>query len=343
MTADTVDVEATSSEAVPTGDVLAENKTGKPLVGIGGCLHGQAVRYNGDSKKANHSIRQLREAVNLKPFCPEVAIGLGVPREPIRLVTDSNKQLHAMDSQSQQRDYTESLQAVADSIVTKHTLLAGYILVKGSPSCGFERVKVYNEKGNGMPSDGVGIFAKRLMDIDPLLPVEEDGRLNDKPLRESFIRRIYAYSDWKQLLADSNGRPRHAQLIDFYSRYKYLVMAHHIDSYKAIGRLLASPDKQNPAQQRQDFIRLLMTALQQRADRKGYSNALSHVKGHLKRQIGSRQRVSLDEIIASYRAGEVPLVVPVTMLNHYFDLYPNEYINKQVLLQDYPAELGLRN
>ena len=217
------------------------------------------------------------------------------------------------------------------------------MLVKGSPSCGFERVKVYNQKGNGMPSDGVGVFTQQLMDIDPLLPIEEDGRLNDKPLRESFIRRIYAYSDWKQLLVKSEGHLRHAQLIDFYSRYKYLVMAHHIDSYKEIGRLLAKADKQQPEQQARQFITLLMTALQQRAHRRGYSNALFHVKEHLKRNINSLQRSSLDQIIHQYRDGEVPLVVPVTMLNHYFQLYPDNYINQQVFLQPYPAALGLRN
>ena len=312
----------------------------RPKVGIGGCLLGQAVRYNGGHKKAAGVLQQIQQAMELVGFCPEVAIGLGVPREPIRLVDAGSGELRAMDSAHQQQDYTQPLQHYADTVLDKHPDIAGYIGVKGSPSCGYERVKVYDGQGKNRPSRGVGVYARQLMQRDPLLPVEEDGRLHDTVLRENFIRRVYAYHDWKQHNVQTIT---HSQLIAFYSRYKYLVMAHRIENYQTIGRLLSRPNKNNPQQQARLFITLLMDALKHKATRKGYSNALFHVKGYLKRRINSEQRVSLDNVIEQYRLGVVPLVVPVTMLNHYFALYPDDYINQQVFLSPYPDVLGIRN
>lgn len=313
--------------------------TARPTLGLGACLVGQPVRFNGGHKKSSQPLAALQAVMDCVSFCPEVAIGLGVPRPPIRLVA-SDRHPRAMDSDSQSLDHTEPLQHYADSVVAANTRLAGYVLVKGSPSCGYERVKVYDRQGAGMASDGVGVFARQLMQRRPLLPVEDDGRLHNPVLRENFIRRVYAYHDWLQL----NRTPlSHHRLIEFYARYKYLVMAHHVASYQKLGRLLAAPDKAHPEQQAQQLIGLLMTALQRPASRQGFSNALSHIQGYLKRRISSGERVSLDGVIQQYRLGLVPLVVPVTLLNHYFKQYPDAYIGQQVFLSSYPDQLGIGN
>lgn len=272
-------------------------------------------------------------------FCPEVAIGLGVPRPPIRLVA-SDRQTRAMDSDHQQQDYTQPLQDYADLVLAQQPMLAGYVLVKGSPSCGYARVKVYDQQGNSQASKGVGVFARQLMQQQPLLPVEEDGRLQDHGLRENFIRRVYTYHDW---LCLNQQALTHHRLIGFYSRYKYLLMAHHVPSYQQIGKLLAAPDKENPQAQAHQLISLMMAALSRTITRKGYSNALSHIQGYLKRYISSTERVSLDQVIHQYRQGLVPLVVPVTLLNHYFKRYPDSYIGEQVFLSQYPDALGMGN
>jgi uncharacterized protein YbgA (DUF1722 family)/uncharacterized protein YbbK (DUF523 family) len=313
--------------------------TAKPKLGIGACLIGQPVRFNGGHKKSSEPLENLKKVMQMVSFCPEVAIGLGVPREPIRLVATDN-QLRAMDSNSQTEDYTEALAGYADKVADEQTNMAGYVLVKGSPSCGYERVKIYNTEGQGMASKGVGVFAQQLIDRQPLMPVEEDGRLFDNQLRENFIRRVYAYHDWLCL----NEEPlSHHRLVGFYSRYKYLVMAHHVPTYKAIGQLLSAADKQHPEQQAQQLISLLMEVLKRPATRRGYSNALSHIQGYLKRDISSGERVSLDHVISQYRQGLVPLVVPATLLNHYFKQYPDAYIGQQILLSSYPDELGIGN
>jgi uncharacterized protein YbgA (DUF1722 family)/uncharacterized protein YbbK (DUF523 family) len=306
----------------------------KPQVGIGACLVGHAVRYSGDAKKASHVLKKLSETMDMVALCPEVAIGLSVPREPIRIVENAQG-IHVKDTETQAIEYTQPLKNFANEMSEKHQQFAGYIFVKGSPSCGYERVKRYNDAGNALPNTGVGVYAQQIMDNDPLLPVEENGRLFDPPLRENFIRRVHAYHDWKQLkLAaekDNTSLTLH-QLSRFYSRYKYLVMAHNISSYKEIGRLLSKPDRENPQRQADKFIELLMTALKNSATRKGYSNALSHIQGYLKRDISSTERVSLGGVIDQYRSGDVPLIVPVTLLNHYFNSYPNDYIGQQTFL-----------
>ena len=305
----------------------------KPQVGIGACLVGHAVRYSGDAKKPSHVLNKLSETMDMVPLCPEISIGLPVPREPIRIVEDDNG-IYVKDTATQSIDYTDQLRDYANDVTNAHQDFSGYIFVKGSPSCGYERVKKYNDKGNPIHNDGVGIYAQQIMDNDPLLPVEENGRLNNPILKENFVRRVHLYHEWKQL-KDITLK----NLIEFYSRYKFLVMAHSLVSYKKIGRLLSKPvDNQSD-----QFIELLMNALKCPASRKGYTNALSHIKGYLKRDISSAERVSIDDIIEQYRVGEVPLIVPVKLLNHYFSIYPNGYIAQQTILIDniIPARAGI--
>ena len=185
-----------------------------PSVGVGACLVGSKVRYNGESKRKNRHIEKLGEHVKLQAFCPEVAIGMGVPRQTVRLVGDIGS-VKLMDSATQTTDFTRPMLAYALDVLEKHPDMSGYILVKGSPSCGFGRVKRYNDKGNVVLNDSEGIFAAELRRLDPLLPVEEDGRLCDAGLRENFVNRVFAYHDWKVSSAESTD---HHGLIQFWSR-----------------------------------------------------------------------------------------------------------------------------
>ena len=311
----------------------------KPAVGIGACLVGQPVRFNGESKRKNTHIESIKSHMNLMSCCPEIAIGLGVPREPIRLVGDIGN-VRLLDSDSQTKDYTDPIKSYAASVYENNPNMAAYILVKGSPSCGYERVKRYNELGNPLKSDAMGVFAAELHRLDPLMPLEEDGRLNDNRLRENFISRVYAYHDWKHLLAIGIT---HQALLKFWARYKYLVMAHSNASYKSIGRLLANHEKTSVDTMAQEFIHLLMDALKTMATRKTHTNVLEHIRGYLKKQLNSDDKQELGSIIEQYRTGIVPLVVPLTMLRHHFKNHQNDYIDQQVFFYPYPEQLSLRN
>ncbi len=311
----------------------------KPIIGIGACLVGQPVRYTGESKKRNRYIESLKSVAELNHFCPEIAIGLGVPRKTIRIVQDQHD-VRLTDSDSQSADYTLAMRDYAKQVMQSNPDMAGYVLVKGSPSCGFERVKRYNDAGHVIHNDARGVFTQALMDIDPLLPLEEDGRLNDHILRENFILRVYAYQQWKQLCADDGGLH---ELNQFWAQYKYQVMAHHILSYKELGRLLAQGKKQPLEQLRTEFGTLFMQALGHRPNVKSYTNVMYHIQGYLKRQISSSQKQELNTVINQYKSGIVPLIVPMTMLRYFFKQHDNPYINQQIFMQPYPDELGLRN
>ena len=311
----------------------------RPVMGIGACLAGKAVRYNGQTKSPNEHVRDLGEAFELRSFCPEMGIGMGVPRAPIHLVGGPT-QVRALDVETHSKDYTEQLADYANTVLGLAPELCGYILVKGSPSCGYDRVRRYADNGYGIGSDQQGIFAAALARTDPLLPLEDDGRLNDPGLRESFVTRAYAYHDWKQLCA--SGLSAH-KLIGFYSRYKYLVMAHHVPEYRELGKLLANAGNRAVDELAAEFIAALMGALAQRATLRSHTNVLFHLAGYLKRSVPSDERKRLNSLIEQYRLGQIPLVVPLTMLKHHFANNPNAYIDSQVFMAPYPDELKLRN
>ena len=320
-------------------DTESTESTPKPLLGIGSCLAGNEVRYNGQTKAPNVHVRALCDTFNTRAFCPEMGIGLGVPRPPIHLV-GTETEIRVVDVDSHANDYTQPIRDYASTVLSLAPEISGYILVKASPSCGYERVKRFNEKGNVVAHDQRGIFASALAERDPLLPLEDDGRLNDPSLRESFVTRVCAYHDWKLLQAEG-VTPR--GLVEFWSRYKYLVMAHHVPSYKSLGQLVAGAGKGNLDAVANEFIASLMGALTKRATRRSHSNVLFHMAGYLKRRVDGPERQRLAELIEDYRQGLVPLVVPVTMLKHHFANHPNAYIDQQAFLTPYPDHLKLRN
>jgi uncharacterized protein YbgA (DUF1722 family)/uncharacterized protein YbbK (DUF523 family) len=314
-------------------------KFGKPVIGIGACLVGQKVRYNGVAKRKNRHIQDIAAQSTLNAFCPEMAIGLGVPRETVRLVGTLG-QTRLKDSATQSLDYTDPMRANAEEVVSRNPNMSGYILVKDSPSCGMDRVKRYNDKGNVVFNDAMGIFASAIAALDPLLPLEEDGRLHDAGLRENFVTRVFAYHDWKQLRQDPLT---YGGLLQFWARYKYLALSHDAPTYKAIGRLLSNAKARALNNTAEEFIGLLMGALKKLATRKTHTNVLQHLKGYLKNDIESRDKQEIDTVITQYREGTVPLVVPITLLRHHFMHHSNSYIAQQVYMEPYPQQLSLRN
>ena len=293
--------------------------TGIP-VGISRCLLGEPVRYNGGHK---------RSAV-----CPEVEIGLGVPREPIRLV-DGDKGLRARGSDGE-RDHTAALTAAGERFGAAHSDLCGFIFTQKSPSCGLFRVKVYHDNGQPSAATGRGIFASAITQANPLLPAEEAGRLNDATLRDNFLTRVFAYYQWRQLV--QRGASRRG-IIAFYSRYKYLMLAHHQPSYRSIGRLLARAGLMSEEDLAQRFIQAFMTGLSHPATRKQITNALEHMRGHLKRDLGSAEKSELGDLLEHYRRGHLPLIAPLVLLRHHLQQRGDAYVCSQTLLAPFPDEL----
>ncbi len=307
-------------------------------VGISACLLGEKVRFDGGHKRHSYVTGTLGRYFEFIPVCPEAAVGLGIPRQPIRLVkTDGG--IRSLGTKDPTLDPTDALAAYGVETAGRLADISGYILKNNSPSCGMERVRVYNEKD--MPErNGRGIFASALMAELPLLPVEEEGRLGDPVLRENFIERVFVYKRWQKLMAEGFSAGR---LVDFHSDHKYLILAHSQAAYREIGRLVADAGKADADELAESYIRSLMAALTRPAKPKQHVNVLQHLMGYLKDKIDAEDRAELVEIIEQYRQGLVPLVVPITLINHHFRRHPDPYVMRQHYLQPHPRELMLRN
>jgi uncharacterized protein YbgA (DUF1722 family) len=202
-----------------------------------------------------------------------------------------------------------------------------------------ERVKVYNEKG--VPAKtGSGIFARIFMDHFPLLPAEEDGRLHDPKLRENFIERIFSFRRWRELLAQSKDR---GSLVGFHTRHKMLILSHSPDHHRRMGRLVAQAKSKPLDQLYTEYRDLFVEALRLKTTRKKQTNALMHAMGYFKRELSGDEKQELREIIDLYREEHVPLIVPITLINHYVRKYDQPYLREQFYLHPHPLELHLRN
>ncbi len=311
-------------------------------IGISACLVGHEVRYDGSHKRDAYITNTLGQYFEFLPLCPEVAVGLGIPRPTIHLVRQGGS-IRALEVRNASIDHTDKLEHYITGVLPQLEQVSGYILKKNSPSCGMERVKVYNpERPNTPPDrDGTGIFARNLQECFPLLPVEEEGRLCDPVLRENFIGRVFVYHRWRELAA-SGLTP--ASLVDFHSDHKYLLMAHDQVHARELGQMIAQVGKTDDLQQlAEDYVRLLMESLSKRVSRGQHTNVLQHLMGYLKTHLDAGDREELLDTIHQYRKGYVPLIVPVTLLKHHFRRHPQPYIERQYYLTPHPGELMLRN
>lgn len=308
-------------------------------IGVSQCLLGDQVRFDGTHKLNTYLTEVLGEYFDYRPFCPEMAIGLGVPRKPIRIVSTGNNDL-IRGVYNPELDVTQALMQEADQVATKHGDICGYLFTQRSPSCGVFGVKRYDVDGNLLDKKGRGAFAGRLIQLMPLLPVEESDRLADPAIRDNFLTRVFAYHEWKTFVepASSPGR-----ILAFYSRYKYQIMAHHIPSYYAIGRLLSDFSSQPLEKIQAEFINRFMTALCLPTTRKGNTNTLMHLRGYLKRQLSKQEQLELSQAIEAYRLGQVPMAVPLKLLKQHLLKYGSDYLKQQRYWAPHPQSLGLRN
>jgi uncharacterized protein YbgA (DUF1722 family)/uncharacterized protein YbbK (DUF523 family) len=311
----------------------------KIKVGISSCLMGNKVRFDGGHKHSRMCTDNLSRYFDFVSECPEMGIGMGTPRKPIRLIGDVDApEVVAVHDNS--INYTEKMREFSNQKAQETSDLCGYIFMKNSPSCGLFRVKVYQENGYPAATPGRGVYANAITQANPLLPVEESGRLSDANLRENFIARVYAYHNWQQL--KQQGLSKH-NIIEFHASYKYSLMAHAPASYLELGQFLADAGNYDIDELAERYFPMLMTSLTKLATRKSHTNVLMHLQGYLKKILPSREKQELAGIIEQYRTAQIPLIVPITMLKHHFNNHPNPYIAKQAYLQPYPDDLSLRN
>jgi len=308
-------------------------------LGVSACLLGENVRFDGGHKLDRFLTDTLGQFVEYVPVCPEVECGFPVPREAMRLVGDpAHPRLVTTRTNV---DHTERMVAWARKRVAEleGEGLCGYVFKSNSPSSGMERVRVYD--ANGVPSkSGVGIFARIFMEHFPLLPVEDEGRLHDMKLRENFIERVFTLKRWRDTLAE--GRTR-GNLVAFHTRHKLLLLAHSPKHYKEMGSLVAHAGELSPDELFPRYEAMLMEAMRLKATPAKHANVLQHLMGYFKEQLSPDEKQELLEAIERYRKGHVPLIVPVTLINHYVRKYAQPYLREQWYLNPHPIELQLRN
>jgi uncharacterized protein YbgA (DUF1722 family)/uncharacterized protein YbbK (DUF523 family) len=317
-------------------------------IGISACLLGEEVRFDGGHKRDRFLTDVLGPHVTWVPVCPEVEMGLGTPRETLRLVRTGPAEAAERLVRTRMLttrtgiDHTAGMVSWAkrrlDALAGED--LSGYVLKKDSPSCGMERVKVYDERGGAPVRNGRGLFAEALLARLPLLPVEEEGRLGDARLRENFIERVFAFRRLKDLFA---GRWTVGALVAFHTAHKMTLLAHSTTGYQALGRLVARARDVPRAALRRDYEIGFMQTLAALATTRRHTNVLMHMAGHLKTRIDAGSRQELADCILQYRAGLVPLVVPITLLRHHVRAHDVAYLRGQVYLDPHPRELMLRN
>jgi len=317
-----------------------DDRTGEKIkVGVSSCLIGDKVRWNGEHKKDAFVYDLLSPHFEWVPTCPEVEVGMGVPRETVYLEGEADAP--RMIGDKTKTDWTARMRAYAKKRARELSRLglAGHIFKKNSPSCGLMRVKVYSEKRT-FSGQGRGLFADEVARANPWIPVEEEGRLADPGLRENFIVRVFACHRVQRLFA---GRFSLAALVRFHTAEKFLLLAHSRKVYDELGRLVAGAKGLSHAEIRDRYWELYMRALSFKTTEKKNVDVLMHMLGFLKKRLSPEEKRDILESIGDYHRKLVPLIVPVTLLGHYVRKHRVQYLLDQVYLNPHPKELMLRN
>ena len=309
-------------------------------IGVSACLLGQEVRFDGGHKRNDFLTGTLGDFVEFVAVCPEVDIGLGIPRESLRLVRGDDGAVRMVANKSG-ADVTEAMNAYAERRATafEREDLSGYVLKKDSPSCGMARVRIYGRAGMPM-RDGRGLFAEALIRRLPNLPVEEEGRLNDPSLRENFIERVFAYHRMRALFT---GRWTAGGLVAFHTAHKLTLMAHSPRAYAELGRLVADSKHIERDGLCVRYAAEFMAAMKKLATPARHVNVMQHIAGYLRDGCDADSRRELMEAIDEYRRAMVPLVVPLTLIRHWVRRFDIAYLKGQTYLEPHPRELMLRN
>jgi uncharacterized protein YbgA (DUF1722 family)/uncharacterized protein YbbK (DUF523 family) len=309
----------------------------KIRLGISSCLLGQKVRFDGNHKLDSYLTDTFGQYFEWVPVCPEVAIGLGVPRPPIRLVGSPGAP-RAVGVKDDSLDVTDKLIAYGRQQARQLDDLSGYVFKSKSPSCGMERVKIYQRTGYPAKS-GRGIFAGAFLSGQSWLPAEEEGRLSNPRLRENFIERVFVYRRWQELMAHGLTASR---LVEFHTRHKLALMAHDVEAYRTLGRLVAQAGRRNLKEVGREYLARLMQAFQRLATPARHANVQMHLMGYLKKHLDADDKAELYGMIHAFRWGKAPFAAPLTLLKHHFRRHAGPYIAGQTYLNPDPRELLLR-
>lgn len=311
----------------------------RPLLGVSACLLGETVRFDEGHKKNHYILHELSSHMNFVSMCPELEAGFGSPRPAMQL-REQQKEIRLVYSNHPYTDVTDTLRSYSEHKIKELAHLDGFIFKKDSPSCGVFRVPVVLHSNGMRERVGIGVFAQIFQQHYPLIPVEEEGRLNDAALRENFFERVYAYRRWKAI---ENGEQNVQALIEFHARHKFMLMARGSAYYQELGRMVSGTTKKDLLQRRERYIHRFMDIMRIISRPGRQVNVLQHIMGYLKQSLSADDKKELLNVFESYRNRQTPLITPVTLLTHHLRVNPQSYIASQHYLNPFPEQLALRS
>jgi uncharacterized protein YbgA (DUF1722 family)/uncharacterized protein YbbK (DUF523 family) len=307
----------------------------QPRVGVSACLMGQPVRFDAGHRKNRFLVEDCAGFFQLHPVCPEAELGLGIPRPALQL-RQYDQQVRLVYSKNPAHELTPDMRAFAEQRIDVFEQLDGFVFKKDSPSCGLERVPVYDNVSGMRERKGTGVFAETFRRRHPMVPVEDEGRLQDRDIRQNFLERVYAHYRWRQMV-DADSKP--AGLRDYHQRYKLMLMAKSPDGCRRLGQLVAGAGKQNLPGLRQQYLQGFMQVMEKRPTSGQQVNVLMHIMGYLKSRLDSRDKAELLDWFESYRRQQVSRVTPLVLLQHHLRRYPNDYMAAQYYFSPFPSDL----
>lgn len=307
----------------------------KPQIGVSACLLGKPVRFDGGHKRNLFILDQCKHHFDIHSVCPEVELGLGIPRPVIQL-RKFGEDIKLVYSKSPQNELTTSMREFSHNRINAFEQLDGFIFKKDSPTCGMERVPVFNDRTGMRQRNGTGIFTETFKKLHPDVPTEDEGRLCDIGIRQNFLERVYAHYRWRQL--EQSDNLLHS-FREFHKNYKLLLMAKNSNAYRELGQMVAGVNKHNVDQVRKKYFTLFMQVMAKIPTRGHHVNVLMHILGYLKDKLDSKDKAELLQWFETYKNQQVNRVTPLVLLQHHFRNHPNDYMAEQYYFSPFPAEL----
>lgn len=302
----------------------------KPKILFSRCFF-EPVRYNGGIV-IDDFVEKLKRHVDYLYLCPEVEIGLSVPRFPIIITQDGNEK--RLIQQETGLDLTDRMISYVESITRQLTKIDGAVLKAKSPSCGVSSAKLY--KGGFIIGKTDGFLSESLKKTFPLLPVEDEGRLRDEKIRDHFLTRVFAFCEFKAL----SENPKEAELVKFHTKYKYLLMTYSQKHLKILGRIVAD-GKTTINEKISKYGELFAEALIKKTTKTRHINTLTHIFGHISRYLNQKERAHFLELMEKYRKNMIKRRVLIELLRSFAYRFENEYILMQKYLEPFPEDLNV--
>ena len=279
-------------------------------------------------------VESLKPYVNSITVCPEISIGLGVPRSPIRVVCESNEL--KLYQPKTEKEFTKEIKDFSNSYLSNLQNIDGFIFKKGSPSCGYKNIKIYNGTSKVTGSvKGTGFFGGRAVDMFPYTAIEDEGRLHNYRIREHFLTKIFVTADFRKI-KDANSL---GELVKFQSKNKLLLMYSSQKYMKVLGKIVANHENKGIHTILEEYEQNLKLAFEKTPRYTNNINVLTHSMGYFSKYITKNEVELVLESLEKYKLQKLTLSTPMMLVKSYMVRFNIPYLLEQTYFNPYPEDL----